>query len=66
MAYAAVPDDVRILFHKRDRGDFGFLSNFHEAKFETDGERWPTVEHYYQAQKSHDPDYRKAVCHGLD
>ncbi|MFH1748544.1 MAG: NADAR family protein [Planctomycetota bacterium] len=62
VAYAAVPDDVRVLFHKRDREDFGFLSNFHEAAIEIDGERWPTVEHYYQAQKSHDPDYRKAVC----
>ena len=26
-----------------------------------DGESWPTVEHYYQAQKSVDPAYKAAI-----
>lgn len=28
-----------------------FCSNFAPATFELDGEKWPTTEHYYQAQK---------------
>jgi ribA/ribD-fused uncharacterized protein len=31
--------------------DFGFFSNFSPHGFELDGKYWPTVEHYYQAQK---------------
>ena len=31
--------------------DFGFFSNFSRHGFELDGEYWPTVEHYFQAQK---------------
>lgn len=33
------------------RGDFGFLSNFHEASIWVDGKRYPSVEHAYQAFK---------------
>jgi len=40
---------------------FGFLSNFHPAAIELDGEAWATVEHYYQAQKSLDPAYRSEI-----
>ena len=40
---------------------FGFLSHFHPSPIVLDGERWPTVEHFYQAQKSPDPDYRAAI-----
>lgn len=29
----------------------GYLSNFHAAAFALDGHPWPTVEHYFQAQK---------------
>lgn len=57
----SVPADGRVLFYKRDRAAFGFLSNFHPAPFTLDGEAWPTAEHYYQAQKSDDPEYRQAV-----
>ncbi len=56
-----VPVDNRVLFYKRDRAAFGFLSNFHPAAIVVDGERSATTEHYYQAQKSLDPDYRAAV-----
>ena len=56
-----IPPDRRILYFRRDRGEFGFLSHFWPAPIAVDGEEWPTVEHYYQAQKSADPCYREAI-----
>ena len=56
-----IPEDGRILFFRRDRNAFGFLSNFHPSPIVLDGMPWPTVEHYYQAQKSFCPVYRKAI-----
>lgn len=55
------PVDGRIQYFGRDREAFGFLSHFHPVEIELDGERWPTVEHFYQAQKSADPEYRQAI-----
>jgi ribA/ribD-fused uncharacterized protein len=55
------PDDNRILYYQRDRERFGFFSHFHHAPVVLGGETWPTVEHYYQAQKSPDPAYRQAI-----
>lgn len=60
-AAAPIPADGRILYFARDREAFGFLSHFHPAPIDLDGDIWPTVEHYYQAQKSLDPAYRAAV-----
>jgi ribA/ribD-fused uncharacterized protein len=38
------------------------LSNFHKAKMLLDGKEWPTVEHYFQAQKfSSSPDYQETI-----
>lgn len=56
-----VPADNRILYFDRDSVAFGFLSHFHPSPIVLDGETWPTVEHFYQAQKSDDPEYRKAI-----
>jgi len=56
-----VPSDNRILYFRRDRRAFRFLSHFHSAPIVLDDETWPTVEHYYQAQKSMDPRYRQAI-----
>lgn len=56
-----IPMDVRILFFVRDRAEFGFLSHFHPAVITLDGLEWPSVEHYYQAQKSQDPRYVAAI-----
>lgn len=61
MTHPPIPPDGRILFFRRDRPDFGFLSHFHAAPITLDGERWPTVEHYYQFHKSFDPRYRQAI-----
>lgn len=56
-----VPPDNRILYFGRDREAFRFLSHFHVSPILLDGERWRTVEHYYQAQKSTNPDYVAAI-----
>src|SRR6516162_831611 len=56
-----LPLDGRILYFDRDRTTFGFLSHFYPAQLLVDGETWPTVEHYYQAQKSEDAAYRWAI-----
>lgn len=56
-----IPADNRILYFTRDRTLFCFFSHFHPGPIVLDGETWPTVEHYYQAQKSPDPGYRQAI-----
>lgn len=43
------------------RGIFGFLSNFHEASIWLGGERYPSVEHAYQASKSRDPSAKRLI-----
>src|SRR5580704_7181984 len=60
-----IPADNRIQYFGRDREMFGFLSHFHPSPIQLDGEVWPTVEHYYQAQKSSDPAYRQAIRDAL-
>ena len=61
VVFPPIPADRRILFYHRDKTDFGFLSNFFPAPFVINGQRWPTVEHYYQAQKSLSALYRETV-----
>jgi N-glycosidase YbiA len=39
-----------IYFYKVDR-PYGYFSNFSPHAIDLDGQHWPTVEHYYQAQK---------------
>lgn len=56
-----IPADGRILFFFRDRNDYLFLSHFYASEIVLDGEVWPTVEHYFQAQKSLDPEYRQTL-----
>ena len=42
---------VPILFYGHSKGPYACFSNFAAYEFELDGVRWPTVEHYFQAQK---------------
>jgi ribA/ribD-fused uncharacterized protein len=56
-----LPGDNRILFYSRDSAAFGFLSHMWPSPILLDDATWPTVEHYYQAQKSHDDEYRAAI-----
>ncbi len=41
--------------------ELGELSNFALFPITVDGERWPTVEHYFQAHKFDDVAYRKRI-----
>ena len=41
---------------------FSEFSNFAPFGIEMDGVWWKTVEHYYQAQKFDDPNYRKRIA----
>jgi ribA/ribD-fused uncharacterized protein len=50
----------RILFYSSTRNYFEF-SNFYSSPIDLDGHIWPTVEHYYQAQKSTDQLDQKKV-----
>ena len=36
--------------------EYAFLSNFYHESFSLEGRTWPTVEHYFQAAKTDDPD----------
>lgn len=38
-----------------------FLSNFYPSPIVIGGRTWPTVEHYFQAAKSHDPSDWEAI-----
>ncbi len=37
------------------------LSSYSKHSFELDGSEWPSVEHYYQAMKFGDPEYREQI-----
>ena len=42
---------MTILFYRKDETPYGVFSNFSPHPIELDDHLWPTVEHYYQAQK---------------
>lgn len=52
-----IPDDKKIMFYKRDRALFGFLSNFFVCDIFIDGYVYPHSEMYYQEQKSFQSEY---------
>lgn len=54
-----------VVFHSKDP-ETGWLSNFHSVRITLDGESWPSVEHYYQAQKYLDPILRKSIRAAAD
>jgi ribA/ribD-fused uncharacterized protein len=56
----AIESDAVLFFGaKKYDGEF---SNFHTAEFDLDGETWPSVEHYFMAQKNlEDEGYHKAI-----
>ena len=55
---------MTVFFYSRT-DEFGDFSNFSSHGIEMDGHWWPTVEHYFQAQKFLDEDYRTRIrgCH---
>lgn len=50
-----------ILFHSSGLEEHRYLSAFYSRMTEIDGERWFSVEHYFQAQKCLLPEDRKRV-----
>jgi len=52
---------TEILFYKRDRAIYGWLSNFHLVELDIDGKKWASTEHYYQAQKAKSPEDQEAI-----
>jgi len=61
IAFPVLPADNRVLFFKRDRMQFGFLSNFYPCQIQLDGRSWPNVEAYYQSRKSDNPKYHAEI-----
>lgn len=51
-----------ILFYDTNAVPYGCFSNLAPYEIELDGERWPTTEHYFQAQKFPSwPDLQEAI-----
>lgn len=43
-------------------GNYRFLSNFYKSSFkDKEGVIWPSVEHYFQAMKTHNPKEREEI-----
>ena len=51
---------MTIYFYTKN-DEFGEFSNFSNHGVELEGLWWPTVEHYFQAQKFHDISYREKI-----
>lgn len=49
---------------RRFRGEYSFLSNFHtlDTPIPFNGIKYPTVEHFYQAMKTKNPELRKEIA----
>ena len=50
-----------IKFCLRDRKKYGWLSNFAHTPFMAGGKRWKTVEHFFQAMKTQNPETRELI-----
>ncbi len=53
------PSDTVYFYAQTD--PYAEFSNFAPYGVAMDGVWWPTVEHFFQAQKFHDPDYREKI-----
>ncbi len=53
---------MAIYFYTKN-DEYGEFSNFSPHGIEMDNLWWPTVEHYFQAQKFHDHEYREKIRH---
>lgn len=57
-------ENVMTIHFYTTKGDYGCFSNFSRHPVKLGGETWPTVEHYFQAQKfagtKHETEIRKA------
>src|SRR5262249_35058274 len=55
---SAMPDVINFY---RVSDDYGCFSNFAPYPIELDGKRWPTSEHYFQAQKFAEAEHQEAI-----
>ncbi len=53
------PDDILYFYAQTD--EYSEFSNFAPYGVALDEVWWPTVEHYFQAQKFNDPEYRERI-----
>ncbi len=51
------------IYFYRVNEPYGVFSNFHSTGFSVSEIWWPTVEHYFQAQKFHDEILREKFVH---
>lgn len=51
---------MAIYFYKQ-YGELGYLANYSNHGFELQGKYWPTVEHFYQAQKFEDTELQEKI-----
>lgn len=55
-------DQTRVVIHfYTTTGEYGCFSNFSRHAIHLDGKRWPTSEHYFQAQKFRGTEHEEAV-----
>ena len=41
--------------------EYAYLSNFFPVKFSIEGKEWPSIEHYFQAQKTVDVNWQERI-----
>ncbi len=52
---------MTVYFYSNREIPYGVFSNFSAHAFELEGQVWPTTEHYFQAMKFEDEEYREQV-----
>jgi ribA/ribD-fused uncharacterized protein len=55
------PGEKMILFYSHEKGPYKKFSNFYSSEIEIDGKIYPTVEHYYQANKATNEEYYEKI-----
>jgi ribA/ribD-fused uncharacterized protein len=58
-----VPETKPVIHFYSTTGEYGCFSNFSKHPVFLKGKRWPTSEHYFQAQKFAGTEHEKAVRH---
>lgn len=52
---------AKVIHFYRVSDEYGCFSNFAPYPIELDGKRWPTSEHYFQAQKFKDAEHQEEI-----
>jgi ribA/ribD-fused uncharacterized protein len=54
-------DNTNTIYFYEPYDPYGYFCNLSDYPVTLDGKTWPTAEHYYQAQKHKNPDYREQI-----